>query len=112
VTIQHAPTDVIVRPSVADPNRQHQRYRIIDAYDEVDYAYSADYAEALARLLVWAHQDGCEIAEDVIAAGIRKAAARVGGIDRLIARRSGSWEASNVENLGGGWEHHADRGEG
>lgn len=99
---------VIVRPSVADPDRQRQpAYRIIPTYDVRDDTYSADYAEALARLLVWAHQDGCEIAEDVVAAGLRKAAARVGGIDRLIARRCGSWEASDVENLAGGWEYEA-----
>jgi hypothetical protein len=104
---QHAPNDVIVRPSVADPDRPHQRYRIIPEYDEADAAYVDDYAEALARLLVWAYQDGCEIAEDVVAAGLRQAAARVGGIDRLIARRSGSWEADNVRNLAGGWEDEA-----
>jgi hypothetical protein len=106
---QHAASDAIVRPSVADPDRQRQRYRIIPEYDERDDAYSADYAEALARLLVWAHQDGCEIAEDVVAAGLRKAAARIGGVDRLIARRSGSWEASNVANLAGGWEDEAQQ---
>jgi hypothetical protein len=108
-TNEHEPADVIVRPSVADPGRQQQRYRIIPAYDERDDAYSADYAEALARLLVWAHEDGCEIAEDVVAAGLRKAAALLGGLDRLIARRSGSWEASNVENLAGGWEYEAEQ---
>jgi hypothetical protein len=110
VTNQHAPADVIIRPSVADPDRQHQRYRIIPSYDEADAAYVADYAEALARLVVWAHNDGCEIAEDVVAAGLRRAAARVGGVERLIARRSGSWEAEGVRNLAGGWEYQAEPG--
>jgi hypothetical protein len=108
VTHQPAPDDVIVRPSVADPDREHQRYRIIPEYDEADTAYVADYAEALARLVVWAHEDGCEIAEDVVAAGLRRAAARVGGVERLIARRSGSWEAEGVRNLAGGWEDETE----
>jgi hypothetical protein len=99
---------VIVRPSVADPDRQRQRHRIIPEYDEADTAYVEDYAEALARLLVWAHEDGCEIAEDVVAAGLRRAAARVGGVERLVARRSGSWEAEGVQNLAGGWEYEAE----
>ncbi len=112
MTDRHAPEDVIVRPSVADPDRRHQRDRIIPAYDEADIAYVDDYAEALARLLVWAHEDGCEIAEDVVAAaGLRRAAARVGGAERLIARRSGSWEAEGVRNLAGGWEYEAEQGD-
>jgi hypothetical protein len=110
MTSQHAPDAVIVRPSVADPGRERQRYRIVPEYDEADAAYVADYAEALARLLVWAYEDGCEIAEDVVAAGLRRAAARVGGVERLIGRRSGSWEAEAVRNLAGGWEDETEPG--
>jgi len=99
------PNDTIVRPSALDPARQRHPYRIIPEYDAADTAYAA----ALARLLVWAHEDGCEIAEDVVSEGIKLAAARLGGVDRLIGRRSGSWKAEAVKNLAGGWEYLVDQ---
>jgi hypothetical protein len=100
------PNEVIVRPSVADPARPRQPYRILPAYQQADAAYAADYTEALSRLLVWAFEDGCELGE-VVATAARRAAARLGGPHRLLARRPGSWEAAALQQLTGGWEHEA-----
>jgi hypothetical protein len=93
--------DRIIRPG-SKADRRSRREPQTDALPgraEGHWEYHGDYVTALAALIGWAYDDGIEIA-GWISEGLRQANADVGGMDALLARRPGSWEASYVARLG------------
>lgn len=60
--------------------------------------------DSIARHLARAARKGEDVG-DQLAAACRLAAAMVGGSERLVAGRPGSWEAEHVRSLAGGWEY-------
>lgn len=103
----HAGDDATARALHAAADRQDDWHRRQTART-ADMAVVADYRTRLAALLVAARQAGVEVAEDLIAAAVRDAARRVGGIEQLLWFRPGSWEASHVRQLGAMWDAGID----